>query len=118
MTAVPGPGGVAPRPFLSSSASRGSRQGAPWLGPWSAMALQTSRLRTGKVIMAGQTTGAIHDTFTLIIVVKQAACQTAPMLPESLRNSTLVDPAPVGKDGLGRPLRMPTIADNSQQFCR
>src|SRR5215813_13821459 len=41
--------------------------------------------------------GASHDTFTLIIVVKQAACQTAPMLAESLRNSTLADLAPVGR---------------------
>jgi hypothetical protein len=51
-------------------------------------------------------------------MVKQAACQTAPMPPESLRNFTLADPAPAGTHDLGRPLRISTIADNSQQFCR
>jgi hypothetical protein len=40
------------------------------------------------------------------------------MRPESLRNFTLADLAPVGKRGLGHPLWMPTITDNSQQFCR
>src|SRR6266700_2901297 len=41
--------------------------------------------------------GASHDTVSHIIMVKQAACQTAPMRPESLMNFTLADRAPVGR---------------------
>jgi len=39
------------------------------------------------------------------------------MLPESLRNSTLADPAPVGKDGLGRPHGCPQLRTIRSSFA-
>jgi hypothetical protein len=48
--------------------------------------------------------GWVTARLPVIIIVKHAACQTAPMLPESLRNFTVADLAPGGKPGPQSPL--------------
>jgi hypothetical protein len=50
-------------------------------------------------------------------MVKQAACQTARMPPESLRNITLADPALAGTDGLGRALGCPQLRTIRSSFA-
>jgi hypothetical protein len=61
--------------------------------------------------------GRVTARLPVIIVVKHAACQTAPMLPESLRNFTVADPAPGGKPARNPPYRCPQLRTIRSSFA-